>query len=639
MWCFSSCLTIGKGWVQLVKGGRRSKYPQGEPKFDEELDCFSYSEVPLHPQVFNSRADPEAYSSNTAKLPKVIRLLRILPTKADGLLTCHIRPVELDNAETIIYDAVSYTWGPTTRHEIKNGANAKRNRVIACNNKRLLVTENLFNCLTQLEEDGHYDQDLWVDAICINQYNEAERSEQVSIMADIYRSAKCVIVWLGTADEFTQPAWELIGRLSQLSKETLSTVTTRALDNDYIGNLLGIANSLKYWEAVASLFGRSWFTRAWVVQELVLARNTNVLCGKYRFDWDAIVSASEAMAKRASANTFKAGFLGNQDSNSLSYKNPARLAAIKRDVLSGNGDVLLRSLIRCRTYEASDDHDKVYSILGLANCKSYGRHNLYPDYERSIAELYTDFAEYLLDTSDDLHLLAHAEGDEFRLVPDLPTWVPDWSVRKDLGLRITGYTRYEAAGKLPCFKELRGGGTLILRGFEFDTISRIGETKSEVNRTKVCPDWLDLLDEIEQEYPNRDYRDAFWRTLLLDTDPSQSVPIMRPWEDAFNIWMDLGTHHPSNEEKQLAVEYETSFTHSLNLRLFRTAGGHLGCGTLSCKKGDLIWIIQGSRVPLILRPTTQGDPMTYNLVGGTYLHGFMQGEALGGREFKEVTLI
>ncbi|OTA84715.1 hypothetical protein M434DRAFT_377653 [Hypoxylon sp. CO27-5] len=638
MWCFSSCLSRGKTWLQLI-GGRRSKYPQAEPKLDGELNYFSYSEVPLHPQNLNYGEGFEGYSPNIEKSPKVIRLLRILPTESDGLLTCHIRPVELDSVETIYYEAVSYTWGPTTQDEIKNGANAKRNRVISCNNQRLLVTENLFNCLTQLEKNGHYNKDLWVDAICINQYDEAERSEQVSIMADIYRSAERVIVWLGTADGFTQPAWELIRRLSHLSKETLSTITTRALDNDYIGNLLGIANSLKYWEAVAFLFGRSWFTRAWVVQELVLARDTIVLCGEYTFDWDAIVSASEAMAKRASVNMFKADFLGNPDRSSLSYKNPAKLAAIKRDVLNGNGDVLLRSLIRCRTYDASDNHDKVYSILGLANCSGYGRHNLYPDYNRSIAELYTDFAEYLLDTSDDLHLLAHAEGDEFRLVSGLPTWVPDWSVRKDLGLRITGYARYEAAGKLPCYKELRGEGTLILRGFEFDTISRIGETKAEVNETKVCTGWLDLLDEIEQEYPNRDYRDAFWRTLLLDTDPSQSVPIMRYWEDAFNVWMDLGTHAPSNEEKQLAIEYETSFTHSLNLRLFRTAGGHLGCGTLSCKKGDLIWIIQGSRVPLILRPTEKGDPMTYNLVGGTYLHGFMQGEALEGREFKEVTLI
>ncbi|KAI0842610.1 HET-domain-containing protein [Hypoxylon sp. FL0890] len=640
MWCFNSCLTLGKGWIQLFKGGHQSKYSQAETRPDGELSYFSYSEVPLHDQNHKPRADLDEYNSSTAKRPKIIRLLRILPTREDGLLACYIRSVELNVATNLNYDALSYTWGPTTRDEVKNGVNAKRHRVIICNNRQLLVTENLFNCLTQLEENGHYHRDLWIDAICINQDDLAERSEQVSIMADIYRSAKCVIVWLGTADEFTQPAWELIKRCNQLSRETLSgAIIPGTSSSKDTADLLGDRICPQYWRPVALFFGRTWFTRAWVVQELVLARETIVLCGKYIFDWDAIVSASELMAKRASASTLKIDPFGDLDGHSLSYKNPAKLAAIKRDVLSDKRDVLLHSLIRCRTYEASNDHDKIYSVLGLANCPSNGRHNLYPDYKRNVAELYTDFAEYLLEISDDLHLLAHAEGDEFRLVPGLPTWVPDWSVKKDLGLRITGYARYEAAGKLPCFKEIPGRGTLVLRGFEFDTISRIGETKAEVNRTKVCTGWLDLLDEIEQEFPGRNYRDAFWRTLLVDTDPSQSVPITRPWEDAFNIWIDLCAHCPSPEEKRLATEYETSFTHSLNLRLFRTASGHLGCGTLSCKKGDSIWIIQGSRVPLILRPTQQEDPTTYNLVGGTYLHGFMQGEALDGREFREVTLI
>ncbi|KAI1416267.1 HET-domain-containing protein [Hypoxylon sp. FL1857] len=638
MWCFSNCLTRGKSWIPFVKGGQQSKY---EPKASRELTSgcypFSYSDVPLHRRKRNSGTDLDNQSSNAAKAPKIIRLLKVLPNIPDQLV-CQIRSVELDGAETLDYDAISYTWNSPTRGEIKNEKSSESDRAILCNGKHFFVRENLYNCLMQLRENCHR-RDLWVDAICINQESYAERSEQVSIMADIYRSAQCVIVWLGIADKFTKPAWDLIWALKQVPMETWSTMTIRAFDTKNISEILGCENCGGQWKALASLFGRTWFTRAWVVQEIVLARKITVLCGGYTFDWDAIVSASEFMAKQASANTFKADLFCNFDANSLSYKNPAKLDAIKRDILNGTGDILLRSLIRCRTYEASRDHDKVYSLLGLANCQSYGRHNLYPDYERSISEVYTDISEYLLENSGDLHLLAHAEGDEFKSTCGLPTWVVDWSVKKDLGLRITGYARYEAAGKLPCFKEIRSRGTLILRGFELDTISRIGETKAKVNDTKDCTDWLDLLGELEQEFPDRGHKDAFWRTLLVDTDPSRSVPVKRPWENSFDVWMGLCKHEPSDEEKQLALDYETSFTHSLNLRLFRTAGGHLGCGTLSCKKGDSIWIAQGSRVPLILRPTQQEGSTTFGLVGGTYLHGFMQGEALDGREFREVTLI
>ncbi|KAI2606396.1 HET-domain-containing protein [Hypoxylon fragiforme] len=592
----------------------------------QQLEQFSYSTVPL---VFHSSA---------ATPPNYIRLLQILPSKSNGLLSCHIRTVELDSPQTPTHDALSYTWGPTTRDEIKNGINAQRHRTIICNEKRLLVTENLLSCLTQLEQDGYHYRDVWIDAICINQDNDAERCQQVSIMADIYRSAERVIVWLGTADKYTEPAWELINKLNTLRKEELPTINIRSFGNKHYNDLLGSVNSPEHWRALALLFGRSWFTRAWVVQELVLARSTVILCGKYSFDWNAIVSVSDFMAKRTSANTFQQHLFDDLDDSSLSYKNPAKLEAVKKSTLAGTSDVLLYSLIRCRTYDATKEHDKVYSLVSLANCQD--QPDLYPNYEKTVARLYTDIAKYVIRSSDNLHILAHAEGGEFRQIPSLPTWVPDWSVRKDLGLRITGYKRYNAAGTLPCFKEIRRDDVLAIRGFELDTISRIGETKENVNQSRDCTDWLDIVGELEREYPGQNHKDAFWRTILIDTDPTGSVPIRQPWQNSFDVWMNIGTHNASEDEKKRAIEYETSFTHSLYLRLFRTARGHLGCGTLSCEAGDSIWIVQGSKVPLIFRPAERPGSRAFHLVGGTYVHGFMQGEALSGEpEFGEVVLV
>ncbi|OTB15164.1 hypothetical protein K445DRAFT_36833, partial [Daldinia sp. EC12] len=526
--------------------------------------------------------------------PKTIRLLQILPDRVNGLLTCRIRCVDLDTASTPRYDALSYTW----KQDKDNGGNSNEtNKDIVCNNARLSVEVNLFNCLKQLEKNGrHYDRDLWVDAICIDQGDEAERSQQVSIMADIYKLAECVIVWLGTAKEFTPKALELIECLSQLGRDDMLTINPQAFDDIHNKELLGGSNSPEHWGALAWLFGRRWFTRAWVEHPL-----------------DHI------------------------DGRSLPYKNPAKLDAIKRDIRANANNTFLYTLVRCRIYDAQEKHDKVYSFLGLLNSQAPGHLGLYPDYQESVAKLYTDVAKYILRTSEDLHVLAHAEGDRFRETEGLPTWVPDWSVRKDLGLRITGYARYNAAGTLPCFYEIKDGDKLGLRGFKLEIITRIGETKEEVNNTKDCKDWLDLRDELQREYPSTNVKDAFWRTLLIDTDTSRAVPIKQPWENAFDIWMGLCDFEPSKTDKQKAVQYETSFTHSLHLRLFRTAQGHLGCGTSSCKEGDLIWIVQGSRIPLILRPAPH--TATYELVGGTYLHGFMQGEALNGREFEKFTLV
>ncbi|KAI1463957.1 HET-domain-containing protein [Daldinia caldariorum] len=569
------------------------RHTHSNTESENTLEQFSYSIIPLH---IHHRSFTSSVEEPSPAIPETIRLLRILPRR---------------------YDAISYTW---QQDEVNGGSKNKQGEIV-CNDARLLVGVNLFNCLEQLEKNGrHYDQDLWVDAICINQGDEAERNQQVSIMADIYKLAERVVVWLGAADEFTPKASELIESLSRLKGDEIITITPQAFDDAHNKRLLGCSNSPEHWKALALLFGRRWFTRAWVVQELILARKITILCGDHTFDWDKMVRVSDFLAKRTSANTFREHLFDNIDRHFLSYKNPTKLDAIKRDRCGQASNAFLYTLVRCRTYDAREKHDK-----------------LYPNYHGTVAKLYTDVAKYILEASEDLHVLAHAEGDYFRETEGLPTWVPDWSVRKDLGLRITGYTRYNAAGTLPCFYKIQDGDRLGLRGFELDIITRVGETKEEVNRTKNCKDWLDLRDELQREYPAADYKDAFWRTLLIDTDPSRTVPIKQPWENAFNIWMGLCDYEPSKTGKQKAAEYETSFTHSLNLRLFRTAQGHLGCGTSSCKKGDLVWIVQGSRVPLILRLVPQAK--TYELVGGTYLHWFMQGEALDERELQGFTLV
>ncbi|KAI2639073.1 HET-domain-containing protein [Hypomontagnella submonticulosa] len=627
MWCFYSQLTIGKSWKTIAGRGWKPTHSRDRFKSRSRPSQFSYSSVPLHTKKDNIRTEPEGHSSDISPSPKSIRLLKILPTRSDGLLECRLEAVELDSGRTPSYDALSYTWGHPTQANYDDDKDAKRDHLIICNNMIIFLRES------------HCDKFLWIDAICINQDDPDERAEQVSIMADIYRSAKGVVIWLGPSDEFTQPAWELITSLSQLSETERKSVSPEAFNDAQNTDLLGRANSREHWRALVRLFGRRWFTRAWVVQELVLARDTTILCGEYVFDWQDIVTVSDFMARRTSSNAFKAHISSHESETTLSYKNPAKLAAIKKDTIDGTKDVLLYSLIRCRTYDAKNSHDKVYSLLGLAGHQGNGSSKLFPNYKSSVAKVYTDVAEYILENSRDLHILAHAEGDKFRKTVDLPTWAPDWSVKKDLGLKITGYARYQAAGELPCFKELRGEGVLALRGFELDTISRVGETKENVNQTKDCSNWLELLSELEHEYPVRDHRDAFWRTLLIDTDPSKTVPVKSSWEDSFYVWMNLCDHEPSEEDKQRAADFETSFTHSLNLRLFRTARGHLGCGTLSCREGDLVWIIQGSRVPLILRPLQQEESTAYNLVGGTYLHGFMQGEAFKGQLYREIVLV
>ncbi|KAI1341405.1 HET-domain-containing protein [Xylariaceae sp. FL0016] len=643
MWCFDSIRRPRRLWAWTERRRRWRPFWTHEATQDQcsAVQQFSYLTVSLHVLQHEAHGDSRAFvpdCTHEHHPQRLIRLLRLFPDGDGDVISCHIRAVDLNARQPPEYDALSYTWGPTTRAEMEDGITPKQKHPILVNGGRLLVTENLYNCLHQLKADECYGKDLWIDAICVNQEDHAERCQQVSIMADIYRTADRVIVWLGAADECTKPACELIDSLSQLSETDRLTVDPQVFDNRQNSALLGASNSAEHWRALALLFGRTWFTRAWVIQEIVLARSTTVLCGPYVFDWDAMVTVSHYLATHTSTNTFRAHVFDDLDARSLSYKNPTKLEAVKKDMIGGSGHVLLHSLIRCRSYDASNDHDKVYALLGLATPKDHDFPDvLYPDYHLSVAKLYRDVTKYILENVEGLHVLAHSEGDDFRTITGLPSWVPDWSVRAELGLRITGYKRFSAAGTLPCVKAVQGDSTLRLKGAQLDTITRVGETKREVNHTKVCKEWLGILEEVQQQYPSRDNKDAFWRTLVADTDRRGKVPIQEPWDSAFDVWMGLNKS-PSVEDQQRAIAYETSFTHSLNVRLFRTSNGHLGLGSQSCKPGDAVWIIQGSRVPLILRPINLQSG-GYSLVGGTYLHGFMQGESLDSLHFETLFLV
>ena len=49
-----------------------------------------------------------------------------------------------------------------------------------------------------------------MDAICINQENDEEKSSQVAMMADIFKRAQRVTVWLGPAAHNSRLAMKLL---------------------------------------------------------------------------------------------------------------------------------------------------------------------------------------------------------------------------------------------------------------------------------------------------------------------------------------------------------------------------------------------------------------------------------------------
>jgi hypothetical protein len=91
--------------------------------------------------------------------------------------------------DSLLYAALSYTWGTL-----------KLMKSIILNGATFLITENLDDALRHLElEDGS--EGLWVNAICINQEDHAEKNERVQQMRSIFCTAAKVEVWLGLASD------------------------------------------------------------------------------------------------------------------------------------------------------------------------------------------------------------------------------------------------------------------------------------------------------------------------------------------------------------------------------------------------------------------------------------------------------
>src|SRR5271170_7840567 len=318
--------------------------------------------------------------------PEYIRLLRLRPGDAllEGeLVTCRLLledsrddvqniPIPNTSHEVVNggeYDAVSYFWGegePTTHITIYD-----REESIYVNGY-LPIKPNLEAALKTFRKTLKVNelQFFWIDAICINQANKAEKSAQIQRMAHIYNQAEQVRVWLGKATPESNIAMDFVQDLLKLDDiEKLSN------DREY---------ALK-WSSFRGLMRSEWFTRRWIIQEIAVAREATIYCGDRTVSWEEFkwavslfVSRQKPLKKlfqQLSAFDYNPDFLGELDA--LGAK---KLVDISNNLFrkSENGEVIehlmsLETLMSTLTmFEASTPHDVVYAILWLAHDATAG---------------------------------------------------------------------------------------------------------------------------------------------------------------------------------------------------------------------------------------------------------------------------
>ncbi|KAI1391858.1 HET-domain-containing protein [Hypoxylon trugodes] len=297
---------------------------------------------------------------------------------------------QLSDLPSTRYKALSYTWGRANvisdLHEI------------LLDGQQFFIRKNLFEFLTIAAGKGETGL-FFVDAICINQLDKAERLFQVREMARVYRNADKVVAWLGIPN----------------TQRTLNDVQSLAEIKDRTGCAGWTSNQ---WDAFKYLSFHPYWSRIWIVQEVILAPSMEVWCWYFVFPLALFVGTPQYSLPFRDTTSSKRERLRTVNNEIYTHCSPAdrvtthrtRLVnLLKRDPLAqgtavGTLEEMTTSLtmpyMKAETYQStvpdlvheivpkfgmfqcSDPRDKLYGFLGIL--KDSSRAEVNPDYTMSV---------------------------------------------------------------------------------------------------------------------------------------------------------------------------------------------------------------------------------------------------------------
>lgn len=503
------------------------------------------------------QGQPYEYSSLVSKNgERFVRVLRIHSKDDERRLRCSLEIIDLNKSP--VYDCLSYTWSDPLYHELSaDPSEAKKQtgeliKQIECDGKIIPITENLEDALLQFSKAGYISNHvegcqeneqgfIWIDAICINQTDKAEKSVQIAMMDEIYSGARRVIAWLGRCDEHTHPALEIIQRLKSIPLEKRQVTITDFEGPEYQSILGDPPISSQQWNDYAAFIQRAWFNRVWVIQEAFLAEHIDVLCGPHVLSWEHDIWEVAKFLRDTNLGTLlmvQADGTAHPDrkfttyvNNSLNnqYQLEAMKAAAAQKPLS-----LERLLAYSRSFQATQAQDYVFGLLGIWKFSQGMKElpkDMTPDYSRDkepdfVAQVFTRYSWFIIQDTGDLNILSLVDDVSTRQQKCLPSWVPDYSVGFHVH-PLAGVPRpdsehqlWDASKSLPFEVPLqKDSKKLPVKGFLFDTIEEIAATYSEIMDQHRINSLLNLLAQYPAEkYPSGGSPvEAFWRTIIKNT--------------------------------------------------------------------------------------------------------------------------
>lgn len=314
------------------------------------------------------------------------RILNIQPGVND-LIKCNLSTVPLASDHICL----SYRWNISGQKKL-----------IKVNGADFYVNRNVWDFL-YMARDKYPGQRFWIDAICIDQRNVAEKNHQVPQMGRIYAQASQIVVWLWPESGSIQSSLSLIERRRlptmlipnktgepwyflkwaalplmlnmRKLKESISDSTleipshaiqkaVRALWTQ--GNDL-IESARKAIDDLEVFFTDPYWSRAWIVQEIVSNSRVKIVSGSGELSWNDVVEYS-ALWQRVSQH-WEYGIVHNQLDTIKAWPFSAGTTRLESQRM-----IKLMQLFPSQKCE--DFHDNLYALRALAE----DRHRIKVDY-------------------------------------------------------------------------------------------------------------------------------------------------------------------------------------------------------------------------------------------------------------------
>ncbi|KAM0289845.1 hypothetical protein ACHAQK_004584 [Fusarium lateritium] len=500
--------------------------------------------------------------------------LATITINSDDVPSITLKAFEFSSPTRPDFHALSYTWNPPYEGDPLRYADEDM-RDILLNGSKFSVMPNLYDAFFQLHRSCP-DIPFWIDALCINQSDLQERKLQVGIMDRIFGGASRVIVWLGKPTPKIELALKTVERLASVGLAVSKQIVreqkyhhTHSLEE--MKDAYGVEPlSFDEADALITLFDSRWFARQWVVQEVALAKEIDVVCNDMTVPFDKVGSTALFLHFSGLLVAISVALVsGGKDSEQLDKTHlfQAERTLVVREWCKGErsemadelpfidftagvvegvpatgqtkesmvGIVLLKLLLWVVGYDATDRRDTIYGLGGILShvAKIQGLDSipqgLQPNYQLDTVTVLHNAATEILLSTGSLALLGVVKDMSLRETPDLPSWVPDYI--PTLLLNPMAGPNFKSLGKFDASQSLDtakykvdfhvDGKVLHARGFPLGRIKATGETLKTIFVGELigCAAMLLGVDGTYR-FTNQPFEEAFWRTLIFDQDLS-----------------------------------------------------------------------------------------------------------------------